>query len=446
MDYKIMRPFGTSIPRISRHGRLALTSLLLFCVTAVMETASLAEDKSKAWPDPLVLQNGEAVQNAEGFTSKRRPELFNLLAENLYGRTPKTSLKERFEVDSIDEHALHGLAIRKQITLHLGNAPEHLIRILLYLPAKQDHPVGVFVGLNFEGNQTVSADPGIALNTVWIPDPLLNNLHIAKEQSGHVKQIASPETRGKAASQWQLEMILKRGYGLATAYGGDFEPDFDGGFSYGIRPLFFQEKQSIPEANDWGAIGAWAWGMSRIVDYLEQDRNIDSRKIIAFGHSRFGKTALWSAAQDERFTAVISNNSGQAGATLSHRKVGESIDHLILAFPYWFCAQYHWYLGHVDSLPVDGHLVLALIAPRPVYVASGQSDPFSDPVGEFLSAKEASRVYQLFHKEGVSGDLAPLNTPVGATLRYHIRPGGHDVTAYDWQEYLNFADELDTKR
>lgn len=426
-----------------RHSRIALASLLLFC------TACLAQEKSAAWPDPLILQNGESVRNADQFTRERRPELLKLFAENLYGFTPKASLKEHFTVDSIDRHALHGLAIRKQITLHLENAenaPEHLVRILLYLPAAPEHPVGVFVGLNFEGNQTVSDDSGVTLNSVWVPDPLLKNLHLAKEQSGHIKQDAAPETRGKATEQWQVEMILKRGYGLATAYGGDLEPDFDGGFSYGMRPLFFQEKQTLPDADSWGAIGAWAWGMSRIVDYLLGDPKIDPNKIIAFGHSRLGKTALWAAAQDERFTAVISNNSGQAGASLSHRKVGESIDHLILAFPYWFCAQYHRYLERVDSLPVDGHLLLALIAPRPLYVASGESDAFSDPVGEFLSAKEASKVYQLFHKGGVTGDLPALNTPVGSTLRYHIRTGGHTVTAYDWEQYLNFADTLGTKR
>lgn len=427
----------------TRHHSIALASLFLFCA------ACLAQEKSAAWPNPLILQNGEAVRNADQFTRERRPELLKLFAENLYGFTPTTALKERFTVDSVDQHALHGLAIRKEITLHLGNAghaPEHLVRILLYLPTKQDHPTGVFVGLNFEGNQTVSDDPGVTLNPVWLPDPLLKDLHLAKEQSGHIKQNATPETRGKAMEQWQLERILKHGYGLATAYGGDFEPDFDGGFSYGIRPLFFTEKQTLPDADSWGAIGAWAWGMSRIVDYLLGDPAVDRNKIIAFGHSRFGKTALWAAAQDEHFTAVISNNSGQAGASLSHRKIGESIDHLILAFPYWFCAQYHWYLGRVDSLPVDGHLLLALIAPRPLYVASGESDAFSDPSGEFLSAKEASKVYQLFHKGGVTGDLPARNTPVGSTLRYHTRTGGHTVTAYDWEQYLNFADTLGAKR
>jgi hypothetical protein len=183
--------------------------------------------------------------------------------------------------------------------------------------------------------------------------------------------------------------------------------------------------------------------MSRIIDYLEKDPEIDHSRIIAFGHSRFGKAALWSAAQDTRFAAVISNESGQGGATLSHRGVGESPDHMMLAFPYWFCANYHRYVGNAQSIPVDGHLLLALIAPRPLYVASAETDPFSDPEGEFLATRAVTPVYELFAEKGVKVKERPaVNHPVGGTVRYHIRQGGHDVTAYDWDQYLEFAAEL----
>ncbi len=235
---------------------------------------------------------------------------------------------------------------------------------------------------------------------------------------------------------------MTRGYGLATMYAGEIEPDFLGGIGYGIRPLFFDKTQTLPFADGWGAIGAWAFGMSRIVDVLSTDPATDPKRFIAFGFSRFGKTALWAAAQNKRFALVISNESGQAGATLSHRRRGEPIDHLMLAFPYWFCTNYEHFLGRVQDLPVDGHLLLSLIAPRPLYVASAIDDPFSDPEGEFLSAKAVSHVYALYGKTGITvSSMPPLEQPVGGTVRYHVRHGGHDVTAYDWEQYMDFADQ-----
>jgi hypothetical protein len=181
--------------------------------------------------------------------------------------------------------------------------------------------------------------------------------------------------------------------------------------------------------------------MSRIIDVVSADPTVDPNGFIAFGFSRFGKTAFWAAAQDKRFALVISNESGQAGASLSHRKQGESVDHLMLAFPYWFCANYQHYLGRVQDLPVDGHLLLALIAPRPLYVGSAIDDPFSDPEGEFLAAKAVTPVYALYGKTGITDAKMPaLEHPIGDVVAYHVRHGGHDVTAYDWGQYLNFSD------
>lgn len=301
----------------------------------------------------------------------------------------------------------------------------------------------VFVGLNFNGNQTVSADPGIDLNDVWIPDPTLASTPIAKELGGHIRRRATEASRGANASEWPIAMILKAGYGLATVYGGDIEPDFAAGIGYGVRPLLFEPGQMIPAADEWGAIGAWAWGMSRIVDFLETDPGVDKTAILAIGHSRFGKTALWAGAQDTRFAMVISNESGQGGATLSHRETGEQISHLNIAFPYWFCANYHHFTGRTQQMPADGHFVLALIAPRPLFVASAQADPFSDPRGEFLSAAAASEVYRLFGEEGVSADAnVEPGKPLGKALRYYVRAGGHDILSEDWQQYIAFADEM----
>ena len=396
-----------------------------------------------AWPDPLVTEAGKPISSAPEFNAIRRPELLRAFAEDVYGRTPSQTLPVAAHVTSVDQAALHGAAIRKQITLTVGTAPlTRDLHVLLYLPAKARGPVPVFVGLNFNGNQTVSRDPGIDLNPIWIPDPALDTVHLAKEQEGHILVKPGEATRGADASQWPVETILRAGYGVAAIYAGEIEPDFAAGVGYGIRPLFFKPGQALPEADEWGAIGAWAWGMSRVVDYLVTDAAIDRHAILATGHSRMGKAALWSAAQDQRYAMVISNESGQGGASLSHREAGETIRHLNVAFPYWFCANYHRFTGRADQLPIDGHLLLALIAPRPLFVASAHEDPFSDPEGEFLSAKAASSVYALFGKQGVPADTRyEINHPAGKDLRYYVRPGGHDVLLEDWQQYIQFADE-----
>jgi len=395
-----------------------------------------------AKPDLLVMHNGAPVRNSAAFLEQRRPEIFLDVQENVYGRTPQAQVATTTHVTSTDTQALGGAAIRKQITVTFGDKLQREIHILLYLPAHAAAPVGVFVGLNFDGNQTVSADPGIDLSTVYLPDPALDNVQLAKELKGHIRQMAKPETRGTSASQWQVETIVRAGYGLATVYAGDIEADFATGIGYGVRPLLFKDKQWLPEADGWGSIGAWAWGMSRMVDYLETDPAIDAKKIIAFGHSRFGKTALWAGAQDSRFAMVISNESGQGGASLSRPQRAETVAHLNIAFPYWFCPNYHNYTGRTDALPVDGHFVLALIAPRPLYVSSAIDDPYSDPQGEFEAVVAASAVYRLFGKQAVDVTaMPPVEHPVGGVLRYHLRTGPHDVTAYDWQQYLKFADD-----
>jgi hypothetical protein len=395
------------------------------------QTGAVNYDESKVGqytlPDPLVLENGQPVRDATTWYHQRRPEILRLFETNVYGRTPAKQIRPRFEVISMKAQALGGKAIRKQIAVYFTakkDGPK--MDLLLYIPSDAPKPVPVFLGLNFGGNQTVISDPDLPLGYVWVKG---------------VPEPAEEKTRGAGAGRWQAEKLLAHGYALATAYYGDIEPDFDGGISHGVRPLFFRSGQKAPDADEWGALGAWAWGLSRAVDYLETDSDIDAKKIALIGHSRLGKAALWAGAQDTRFALVVSNDSGEGGAALSHRDFGETIEHLNTSFPYWFCANYRQYSGHADRLPLDQHMLLALIAPRPLYVASAAEDLWSDPRGEFLSAVAAGPVYELLGAHGLGTDQMPaISHPIMHTIGYHIRPGKHDVTAYDWDQYLAFAD------
>ncbi len=380
-------------------------------------------------PDPLVMQNGRRVTSVAQWVKKRRPELVALFESEMYGRAPGAPAGLHFEILTEDRNAFNGLATRREVAVCFTRDGKERMTLLLYVPNDRKGAVPLFFGLNFMGNPTVCSDPGISYPS---PD---------EQREFRWKEV--PE-RGSASSRWPIEMILRNGYGLATVYRDDIAPDFDDNLATGVRALY-KKKGEVELADDqWGTIAAWAWGMSRAMDYFETDDDVDATRVIAIGHSRLGKTALWAAAVDERFAMVVSNASGCGGAALSRRAYGETVRVINGKFPYWFCGNFKKYNEREEMLPFDQHELIALIAPRPIYIASGSEDRWADQKGEFLGGLHASPVYELFGLKGLDAETPPaVDSPVqSGRIAYHIRTGEHDITYYDWTQYIRFADKF----
>ncbi|MDG2221699.1 MAG: acetylxylan esterase [Rubripirellula sp.] len=399
--------------------RHLLLCLLPVFVVVAKEPADTNYDEAKVpayeLPDALIDLAGNEVGRDE-WVAMRRGEVQRLFEESVYGKTPSQKLSVRYELIERDPLALGGRATRKQVAAFFGE-DEYRIDILLYIPNGVKKPVAGFVGLNFGGNHTVYSDSEIILGR------------------------GQEKDRNAKASRWQVEMLMDHGFALATVHRDQIDPDnYRNDFSDGIHPLFYQEGQTKPKPTEWGSIGAWAWGLSRVLDYMQTDDQIDASRIAVIGHSRLGKTALWAGAQDTRFAMVISNNSGCGGAALYRRCYGERIHHMLKPVGYWFCTNHHQYQHQEQELPVDQHMLMSLVAPRPLYVASATGDRWADPKGEFLAAKYAASVYDLFEKPSLGKlEMPDANQPIHTTIGYHLREGKHDLTAYDWEQYLRFA-------
>ena len=425
----------TPMPGLASSRSLILSSLNgLFCAVAIAQKQPANYDESKVGaytlPDPLTLEGGGKVTSADTWNKLRRPQLLRLFEENVYGRTPARPKDLSFEVFDTDRAALGGKAIRKQVTIYFSakkDGPRE--DLLIYLPAGVSKPP-LFLTLNFTGNSSVAADPAIRLAQVY-------------DRQTHERKPAAEDSRGKAAA-WTgvIERVLARGYGLATIYYQDIEPDFIGAPPVGVRHLFLRQGQTEFAGDDWGAVAAWGWGLSRAMDYLETDPDVDPKRVAIMGHSRLGKTVLWAGARDTRFAMVIPLSSGEGGASLARRNYGETIKNLNVNFPYQFSINYQKFGDHPEKLPVDTHELIALIAPRPLYLGTAEDDRWADPRGEFLAALAATPVYNLLGKPGLETDQMPeLNHATFGTIGFHYRTGKHEVTPYDWVQFLAFADK-----
>ena len=384
-------------------------------------------------PDPLKMEDGTAVTTAEQWITQRRPELLRLFEEHVYGALPQADWTIQTELLETKEDALDGQAIRRRVRITLPAFPAFRgIEMLVYQP-RTAPAAPVFLGLSFGGNHAVSTEPDLPISTAWMRP---------SKEKGVVENHATEASRGTESSRWPFAEMVARGYAVATAYCGDIEPDHADGWKDGIRGAVMGSDH-VWQEGEWGCISAWAWGLSRMLDALNDVPGVDASRAAVVGHSRLGKTALWAGVTDERFGLVISNDSGEGGAALKYRDFGETPAIITRAFPHWFTKTYTRYGPNPQQCPVDQHELLALIAPRMLCVASATEDEWADPRGEFLAALAAEPVFVLLGRPGLEVTEMPApDRSVGSWVRYHLRTGPHNITSWDWEQYSRAADAL----
>jgi len=384
----------------------ALAIVSVFVSAGITRTSS--ENKKMDLPDPLKTLDGRKVTSTKIWRAKRRPEILELFRKHVYGRAPVGRPKNlEFKVEKVEKNALGGTATRKRVRISFeGPGGKGSLRIFIYVPNKAKTPAPGFLLISHRTSERI--DPG---------------------------------RRGENPF-WPAAAIVKRGYMAAVCFAQDIDPDKYDKFKNGVHGIFDKPDTSRPP-DAWATIAAWAWGASRAMDYFETDTDIDAKRIAVLGHSRGGKTSLWCGAEDQRFAMVISNNSGCSGAALARRKSGETVARINKGFPHWFCDNYSKFNGKEENLPVDQHMLVALAAPRPVYVASASKDPWADPLGEFLSCVHAEGVYKLFGLKGLgAAEMPKPDSPLqSGHIGYHLRTGRHGLTEYDWKCYMDFADK-----
>ena len=364
------------------------------------------EDKVPSYELPPLMKDddGRTITTTAQWAAKRA-KLLDLFRNELYGYSPERPKDEWFEIAKIDRQAMGGAATLKLVNIHLGAQPEApVIHLNLFIPNNRTKPAPAFLLICNRDRENI--------------DP----------------------TRKIKSDFWPAEQIVARGYAAASFFNGDVAPDKYDGFTTGIHA--YLQNPAARKFNSWGTIAAWAWGGSRVMDYFETDPDIDEKHCAVTGHSRGGKTALWCGAQDERWALTISNCSGCSGAAIARRRFGESLKVIQNAFKHWFCGNYRKYIDREDDLPFDQHELVALVAPRAVYVTSADEDLWADQRGEWLAIHEAAPVWKLFGRKGLPSDIMPpLDKPlIGDGMGYHIRTGEHNYKVFDWNAHMDLAD------
>jgi len=422
-----------------------MKNLTSFCVVLICSVSALAQQASKppdvvagipvnydeskvgnyTLPDPLMLSNGKRVSDAKTWLKYRRPEVLKLFEDIQFGKMPPRPRDLEFDVFDKGTPAFNGKAVRKQVTVYFTKDHAHKMDLLIYLPAKVKK-APLLLSISFAAPNQIVDDLAVRVGEIWGRD---NKLAKADR----------PTPFGKI----NVEQFIDAGFGFATVYYGDIEPDFKDGIRYGIRSVYLKPGQTSVANNEWGAISAWAWGLSRAMDYFDTDKDIDSKRVALQGASRLGKTVLWAGAHDTRFAMVIASVSGESGAALSRRNFGETVAHMTdpTRYLYQFAPNYHSYANRVDELPVDAHMLVALIAPRPLLLQTGSTDLWSDPKGEYLAAVAAEPVYRLFGKTGPSGSTPPNPKDESLLLNdlgYYMHEGPHGVQPGDWTLFVKY--------
>ncbi len=406
-------------------------TLALLCGMAASAKSKTNYDESKVpnyiLPELFTCNDGTKVTTAQEWESRRRPEIMEFFSKSVYGQTPEGELKVKYKVVAKDRKALDGKATMQQVmfTFSNGKMIQRALALVYYPNSRKKTGAPVFIGYNFKGNHGASHDPKVLYSPYF--DTISN-------RKSELLQ------RGVQSERWPMEQIIDRGYAAVTMCYHDIYPDREDGAKSSLMRLL---PSTEDEKSRWQAIGVWAYGLSSIADWVEQQPWANREQMCVIGHSRQGKAALWAGVQDERFKVVISNNSGCGGAALSKRVFGESIRFITKRFPHWFCKDFTKYSEREAELPFDQHQLLALVAPRYLYVASASLDRWADPKGEYLSTYHASPLYKLYGMKGLESEQMPkIGEPIMNDVGYHIREGKHNITPYDWGHYLDFCDKV----
>ena len=365
------------------------------------------EEKVPSYSLPAVLteKSGKIVTTKEEWTKIRRPELLELFRTNVYGRVPSTPYHLDYKVIKEDPKALSGAATLKLVDIAIISGGKSLvIQLILFVPNNVSKPVPTFLLINL-GSKNI--------------DP----------------------TRKEKGESWPVDEIISRGYAAAAFNNADLDPDNFDNFKNGIHGIL---DNSVRPDDAWGTLAAWAWGASRCMDYLISDKDIAKDKVAVVGHSRGGKTALWTGAEDQRFAMVVANESGAGGAAIARRRFGETVARLNTSFPHWFCTNYKKYSDKEDALPVDTNELLALIAPRALYIDCASDDLWGDPKGCYLALYNSLPVFRLL---GINSELSEAVPPldkqiISGKVAFHIRTGEHNLKLQDWNFFMDFADKV----